>query len=91
MIIELLGLIKLEVMKGKILGISLSVLGVVALIITLIGILGDVSPRQVNMLLAGGIVGTILFFMGIWLLPGRTVHHSPALPVPGQPPLTQTR
>jgi len=60
-------------MKGKILGILLSVLGVAALIITLIGINGVVTPRQVNMLLAGGIVGTILFFIGIWLLPGQTL------------------
>lgn len=84
MIIELLQSIKREVMKGKILGISLSVLGVAALIIMLIGILGDVSPKQVNMLLAGGIAGTILFFMGIWLLPGRTPHRSPTLTVTGQ-------
>ena len=60
-------------MKGKILGILLSVLGVGALIITLIGINSDVTSRQVNLLLAGGIVGTILFFTGIWLLPGRTL------------------
>jgi hypothetical protein len=59
-------------MKGKILGISLSVLGVASLVITLIGILGDVSYTQVDMLLAGGIGGTIFFFTGIWLLPGRT-------------------
>jgi len=38
-------------MKGKILGISLSVLGVASLVITLIGILGDVSYTQVDMLL----------------------------------------
>jgi len=60
-------------MKGKIPGILLSVLGVAALIITLIGINGVATSRQVNMLLAGGIVGTILFFLGIWLLPGRTL------------------
>jgi DMSO reductase anchor subunit len=54
-------------MKGKILGISLSVLGVIALIITLIGINGIVSATQVNMLLAGGVAGTVLFFAGIWL------------------------
>jgi hypothetical protein len=60
-------------MKGKILGILLSVLGVGALIITLIGINGIVTTTQVNLLLAGGIVGTILFFTGIWLLPGRTL------------------
>ena len=60
-------------MKGKILGILLSVLGVGALIITLIGINGVVTSTQVNLLLAGGIVGTILFFTGIWLLPGRTL------------------
>jgi hypothetical protein len=60
-------------MKGKIPGILLSVLGVGALIITLIGINGVVTTTQVNLLLAGGIVGTILFFTGIWLLPGRTL------------------
>jgi hypothetical protein len=60
-------------MKGKILGILLSVLGVAALIVTLIGINGVVTSTQVNMLLAGGIVGTILFFTGIWLLPGRAL------------------
>ena len=61
-------------MKGKILGILLSVLGAGALIITLIGINGVVTSTQVNLLLAGGIVGTILFFTGIWLLPpGRTL------------------
>jgi hypothetical protein len=69
MIIELLRSIKTEVMKGKILGIMLSVLGVVALVITLIGINGVVTSTQVNLLLVGGIVGTILFFTGIWLLP----------------------
>ena len=73
MIIELLRSIKTEVMKGKIPGILLSVLGVGALIITLIGINGVVTTTQVNLLLAGGIVGTILFFTGIWLLPGRTL------------------
>jgi hypothetical protein len=60
-------------MKGKILGILLSVLGLAALIVTLIGINGIVTTTQVNLLLAGGIVGTILFFTGIWLLPGRTL------------------
>ncbi len=60
-------------MKGKMLGISLAVLGVAGLIITLNGINGVVSYTQVNMLLAGGVAGTILFFTGIWLLPGRTV------------------
>ena len=60
-------------MKGKILGISLSVLGIGALIITLIGINGVVTYKQVNMLLAGGIAGTVMFFMGIWLLPGRAL------------------
>ena len=59
----------MEVMKGKILGILLSVLGVAALILTLIGINGVATSRQVNMLLVGGIVGTILFFMGIWVVP----------------------
>lgn len=54
-------------------GILLSVLGVAALIVTLIGINGVVTSTQVNMLLAGGIVGTILFFTGIWLLPGRAL------------------
>jgi hypothetical protein len=56
-------------MKGKILAILLSVLGVGALIITLIGINSVVTSTQVNLLLAGGVVGTILFFTGIWLLP----------------------
>jgi hypothetical protein len=60
-------------MKGKILGILLSVLGAGALIITLIAINGVVTSTQVNLLLAGGIVGTILFFTGIWLLPDRTL------------------
>jgi hypothetical protein len=73
MIIELLQSIKQEVMKGKILGISLSILGVGALIVTLIGINGVVTSSQVNILLAGGVAGTILFFTGIWLLPGRTL------------------
>jgi hypothetical protein len=74
MIIELLRSIKTEVMKGKILCILLSVLGVGALIITLISINGVVTSTQVNLLLAGGIAGTILFFTGIWLLPaGRTL------------------
>ena len=63
-------------MKGKILGISLSVLGIAALIVTLIGINGIVTASQVNMLLAGGIAGTILFFTGIWLLPGRALSHT---------------
>lgn len=72
-------------MKGKILGISLSVLGVAALIITLIGIIGGVNASQVNILLAGGIAGTIMFFTGIWLLPGRTLSRTAStenLPIP---------
>jgi hypothetical protein len=66
-------------MKGKILGISLSVLGLAALIITLIGINGIVTSSQVNMLLAGGVAGTILFFTGIWLLPGRTLSRTTSI------------
>lgn len=56
-------------MKLKITGILLSVAGIAGLIITLIYVNMIEDYRQVNLLLAGGIAGTVLFFTGIWLLP----------------------
>ena len=49
----------------------LSVLGVLGLIASLVMVNVDGS-RHVEMLFAGGILGTIAFFAGIWLIPNKS-------------------
>jgi len=62
---------KLNVMEGKILGITLSSLGVVGLLIALFYMNAAESSKGVNFLLVCGFFGAVLFFAGIWLLPGK--------------------
>ena len=63
----------MNVMEGKILGISLSVLGIVGLVLALVYMNAAAGPKDVNMLLGCGIFGAIIFFAGIRLLPARKV------------------
>lgn len=70
MIIEK-GISKLNVMEGKILGITLSSLGVVGLLVAVFYMNAAESTRGVNFLLVCGFFGAVLFFAGIWLLPGK--------------------
>jgi hypothetical protein len=57
-------------MSKKIVGIALCIAGVASLIISLIYISIIGNPSQVALLLAGGIIGTVAFFMGIRIIPG---------------------
>jgi hypothetical protein len=61
-------------MKGKILGICLSILGISGLILALIYMNAAESFKHLSILLASGICGAIIFFTGIWLLPRKTVY-----------------
>jgi hypothetical protein len=58
-------------MEGKILGITLSSLGVLGLLLALFYMNAAESSKGVNFLLVCGFIGAVLFFAGIWLLPGK--------------------
>lgn len=60
-------------MKGKILGISLAILGISCLILAFVYMNAAESFKHLSVLLTGGICGAIVFFTGIWLLPRKTV------------------
>ena len=60
-------------MEKKILGIILSILGISGLILALVFMNASGSSDHLHLLLAGGTSGAILFFTGIWLIPGRAV------------------
>ena len=62
---------KLSVMEGKILGITLSILGISGLLVALFYMNAGGGSKDVNILLGCGIFGAILFFAGIWALPSR--------------------
>ena len=64
---------KQSVMEGKILGITLSILGVSGLLAALIYMNAAGGPKDINVLLGCGIFGAVLFFAGIWLLPGKRI------------------
>jgi len=56
-------------METKYLGIILSILGISGLVLALIFMNDAVTPTQFNSLFAGGILGAIAFFAGLWLIP----------------------
>ena len=58
-------------MEGKILGITLSSLGVLGLLLAVFYMNAVESSKGVNFLLVCGFFGAVLFFAGIWLLPGK--------------------
>ena len=58
-------------MEGKLLGVTLSVLGVFGLLIAIFYMNAVQSSKDVNVLLGCGFFGTVIFFAGLWLLPGR--------------------
>jgi hypothetical protein len=58
-------------MLTKTWGMIVSVLGVLGLIASLVMINVNGS-RHVEMLFAGGILGTIAFFTGIWMVPNKS-------------------
>ncbi|HEY4111910.1 hypothetical protein [Puia sp.] len=60
-------------MEGKILGITLSSLGFLGLLVALFFMNAVEDSKDVNVLLVCGFFGAVLFFAGIWLLPGRKV------------------
>ena len=60
-------------MEGKVLGVTLSVLGVFGLLIAIFYMNAVQSSKEVNLLLGCGFFGAVIFFAGIWLLPGRKV------------------
>lgn len=56
-------------MEGKILGITLSVLGISGLLTALFYMNAAASSKDVNVLLGCGFFGAVTFFAGLWLLP----------------------
>lgn len=52
-------------------GMIVSVLGVLGLVTSLVLVNVDGS-RHVERLFAGGILGTIAFFAGIWMMPNKS-------------------
>jgi hypothetical protein len=54
-------------MQQKILGITLSILGITGLIVALMGINGPLVNEHLALLMAGGSFGALAFFGGIWL------------------------
>jgi hypothetical protein len=62
---------KQNAMEGKILGITLSTLGVLGLLVAIFYMNAVESSKDVNFLLGCGFFGAVLFFAGIWLLPGK--------------------
>ena len=54
-------------MQQKILGITLSILGITGLIMALMGINGPLVNEHLALLMAGGSFGAVAFFTGVWL------------------------
>ena len=71
---------KLNVMEGKILGITLSGLGFLGLLVAIFYMNTVENSWAVNVLLGCGFFGAVLFFAGIWLLPVRRA----SAPAPGK-------
>jgi hypothetical protein len=60
--------IKRKIMRRKIVGIILSILGIANLVSAFIYMNGSDSADHLTSLFARGILGTIAFFAGIWLV-----------------------
>jgi hypothetical protein len=58
-------------MEGKIVGITLSGLGIAGLLVALFYMNAAENSKDVNVLLGCGFFGAVLFFAGIWMLPGK--------------------
>jgi hypothetical protein len=58
-------------METKILGIILSILGIASLILAVVYVNGADSSKHLNLLFTAGILGTIIFFAGIRMVPGQ--------------------
>lgn len=56
-------------MEKKVLGIILATLGILGLMTALFFINATGSSNHVHLIVTGGILGSILFFTGIWLIP----------------------
>ena len=59
-------------MRGKVVGIILSILGIAGLISAFIYLYGPGSSNHLAVLLAMGIIGAVAFFAGIWLVDYKT-------------------
>ena len=59
-------------MEKMIWGTIVSVLGIMSLVAAFVAVnTGDVS-RHLELALAGGILGTVAFFTGIWMMPNKS-------------------
>ena len=56
-------------METKYLGIIVSILGISGLVLALIFMNDAVTTAQFNSLFAGGVLGAIAFFAGLWIIP----------------------
>jgi hypothetical protein len=64
-------------MKAKLLGIILSIVGISGLILAFIYMNEAGSASHVNVLIASGICGTLIFFAGLRLIPGEKTYGKP--------------
>jgi hypothetical protein len=60
-------------MQQKIVGTTLSILGIAGLVMAIMGINGPLVNEHLAMLMAGGLTGALAFFAGIWLFDRRRV------------------
>jgi hypothetical protein len=62
-------------MKTKILGITLSILGITGLILALIYMNEAADSKQVSLLFAAGLLGAIAFFAGLRIMPNGNAYN----------------
>ena len=72
-------------MDTKLLGIIISTLGISGLVLALIFMNDAVTTTQFTSLFAGGILGAIAFFAGLWLIP-KAHSYNKSIEVPAKGP-----
>jgi hypothetical protein len=59
-------------MEKRIWGRIVSVLGIISLIAAIVGVNTGDAGRHLAIVFAGGVLGTIAFFTGIWMMPNKS-------------------
>ena len=62
-------------MEKKVLGIILATLGILGLMAAVFFMNSTGSSSHVHLIITGGLLGAILFFTGIWLIPSTAAYH----------------